>query len=480
MNLLQMHEAARELDRSWQHGLALEAYRRYLDADPGSAEGWADYGGLLMVLGRLEEAGEACAKALQIDRTCLSARVNSGCTLLRQGRLDEAKGLFREILAQAPARNDARGALGECLILQHAYDEARVVLGEMLQQDPDSLRAHQLLGQIFHRLGLWSEFREEIDRRRRAQPSCAYVAYELGYLSLLFGDLPAGWKGFEARWRVPRLVGPKRDFPQPRWQGEPFAGKTLLLFHEQGFGDTMMFVRFAPMVKALGGRVLLEAQAPLADLVATCPGIDAVIPHGAPIPPFDLQLPLLSLPAVLQTGLDAIPAGIPYLHIPERVPNRAVIAQVLAAADRFNRVGLAWSGNSAYKNDEARSIPVDALRPLAALVNVFFFGFQVEPAEAPALPAFASLKPCLSNFSDTACALSGMDLVITVDTALAHLAGALGVPTLLLLPFSPDWRWMLGRDDSPWYPSMRLYRQSAPGDWDGVIRRMVADLADPA
>ena len=152
--------------------------------------------------------------------------------------------------------------------------------------------------------------------------------------------------------------------------------------------------------------------------------------------------------------------------------------KVLAATDRCTRIGLTWSGNPAYPNDIVRSIPVDALKPLASLDKAFFFGFHVEPMEAPPIPCFASMKACLSNFSDTAYAVSGMDLIITIDSAMAHLAGALGVPTLLLLPFSPDWRWMMGRDDSPWYPSMRLYRQTAPGDWDGVIQRVVADLAD--
>ena len=233
------------------------------------------------------------------------------------------------------------------------------------------------------------------------------------------------------------------------------------------------------MVKALGGRVLVEVQPALADLAATCRGIDAVIAHGEPIPPFDLQLPLLSLPFVFQTSLETIPAEIPYLDIPEQVPNRDLIAQVLAATDRCTRIGLTWSGNPAYPNDVVRSIPVDALKPLASLDNAFFFGFQVGEVEAPGIPRFASLKGCLSNFSDTAYAVSGMDLVITVDTAMAHLAGALGVPTLLLLPFSPDWRWMVGRDDSPWYPSMRLYRQTVPGDWGEVIERVAADLAGP-
>ncbi len=476
-NHLKMLETARELDRSGRREQAVEAYRRFLEAEPGNVEGWADFGGLLMVTGCLEEALEACARALKLDRSCLVASINAACAVMHLGRLDEAAGRFSQILALAPERNDARLGLAECLVKQHAFDGATQVLKAMLQQDPASIQAHQMLGQIFHRLGRWSEFQKEIDRRIRIVPDCPYVDYERGYLGLLSGDMPGGWRGFEARWRVPRLVAPQRSFPQPRWDGAGFQGKTLLLFHEQGYGDTLMFARFAPMVKALGGRVLLEVQPALAELVATCPGIDAVIRHGDPIPPFDLQLPLLSLPAVFGTKLETIPATIPYLDIPGHVPNREWIVRVLAAANRCVRVGLAWAGNSAHRNDDVRSIPAAKLRPLAALPNVFFFGFQIQAPQPAPLPGFVDMGPWLSNFSDTAYALGGMDLVITVDTALAHVAGAMGIPTLLLLAYGPDWRWMMGRDDSPWYPSMRIYRQSTPGDWDEVIRKVVGDLS---
>ena len=480
LNHLQMLETARALDRSGQRAPALEAYRCFLEAEPGSVEGWADFGGLLMVAGQLDEAAAACARALRLDRTCLVASINAAIVRMHQGHLDEAAARLRKILVLAPGRNDALLALAECLIKQRAFDPAREVLTGLLRRDPGNIQAHQNLGLIFHRLGLWSEFQEEIDRRARVDPSCAYVAYERGFLSLLFGDFAAGWRGYEARWRVPRLVGPERDFRQPRWNGGTFAGKTLLVFHEQGFGDTLMFVRYAPMVKALGGRVLLEVQPELADLVATCPGVDAVIPYGDPLPPFDLQLSLLSLPSLFGTELPTIPAEVPYLDVPRQVPNRETLARIIAAARDCTRVGLAWAGSTAHKNDEFRSIPVGQLGPLAGLPEAFFFGFQIGAQQAPQLPGFVALAPWLSNFSDTAYALSGMDLVITVDTALAHLAGAMGIPTLLLLPYGPDWRWMLNRDDSPWYPSMRIYRQPAPGDWEAVIREVVGDLTTPS
>jgi Tfp pilus assembly protein PilF len=475
---LKMIEEARNLDRAGQRDQALSAYRRYLDVQPGDAGAWSDCGGLLMVMGQLEEAQRACDRALRIDAANPGALVNLGCVMTHRGRLEEAEGYFRRVLVKGPRRVDARLALAECLIKKNDLDQAKAELGKAIEHDPANPSAHQALGQVFHRLGMWPEYQEEIERFRRIDPSSAYVEYERGYLDLLFGDMAEGWQGYEARLRVPGLVGPARSFTQPRWKGESFVGRTLLLHYEQGFGDTLMFVRYAPQVKALGGRVLLAAQAPLADLVATCRGIDEVIPHGVPLPPFDLHLPLLSLPCVFQTELESIPAEIPYLDVPERVPNRQLIAETLAASQGDIRIGIVTVGNATHKNDLARSIPPASLGPLATLPGVAWHSFQLGDVEAAPLPGITSLAPLLSNFSDTAYALSGMDLIITVDTAVAHLAGALGIPVFILLPFSPDWRWMLGREDSPWYPTMRLYRQPDPGDWATAIGQVVTDLSD--
>ncbi len=471
-------ETARELDRSGDGESAVKAYRQYLQVEPRSAVGWGELGGLLMVLGRLDEAKEACDKALRLDPNLLGTRINAACVLMHQGHLDQAEEMFRWILDTDPQRNDARLALAECLVKKADFEGAKTVLEQMLQQDPASLPAHQMLGHIFHRTGRWVEYQKEIERRSSVVPTCDYVEYERGYLGLLFGDMPASWSKYEARWRVPRLTGPMRDFKQPRWNGEPFAGKTLLLHYEQGIGDTIMFVRYAPMVKARGGKVILEVQPAVVDLAGTCPGVDAVVAHGQPLPPFDLQIPLMSLPMVFKTDLNSIPAEIPYLDVPKQVPNQEWIAKVIAATSKCARIGLVWAGNPAHRTDAVRSISTELLKPLANLPNVFWFGFQFHNPEPPPLPRFISLVPWLNNFSDTAYALSGMDLVITVDTSVAHLAGAMGIPTLLLLPYTSDWRWLLNREDSPWYPTMRIYRQSAPEDWVGVIRRVVADLSD--
>lgn len=297
--------------------------------------------------------------------------------------------------------------------------------------------------------------------------------------SLLRGDLPLGWDQYEARLRVPGLITPERHFTHPRWDGRPFPGKTLLLHYEQGLGDTLMFVRYAPLVKALGGRVILAAQAGLADLVATCRGIDAVVPKGTAPPPFDCHFPLLSLPWLFHTDLASIPAEIPYMSIPEGVPNRQKLAECLARSEGRVRVGLAWQGSAFHPRDGERSIPPATLAPLASLPEVAWHGFQREPDLEDPFPGLLNLGPLLSNFSDSAYALAAMDLVITVDTALAHLAGAIGIPTLLLLTHHPDWRWLLERSDSPWYPTLRLYRQPVAGDWATVIGRVLADLGSP-
>ncbi len=367
--------------------------------------------------------------------------------------------------------------LASTLIGQGSTEQARRILNQVLTHHPENRMAHLLLNQAFVMEGDWAGMRQAVEQQSELHLPPATVAWNRSLVSLRLGDMPDGWDQYEARWQIPGLIIPARNFPQPRWQGQPFPGQTLLLHFEQGLGDTLMFVRYAKQVKALGGRVLVAAQVPLSGLVATCPGVDEVIPHGTAIPPFDFHLPLLSLPSVFRTTLDSIPAEIPYLDIPAAVPNREWIARTLAESEGQTRVGLVWAGSRTHKGDAQRSISPAAFGVLGALPGVAWHSFQIDTTELPPLPGIVSLDPMLRNLSSTAYALSGMDLVITVDTALAHLSGALGLPTLLLLPFFPDWRWLLGREDSPWYPTMRLYRQATPGDWSGVLRRVVEDLA---
>jgi hypothetical protein len=432
-----------------------------------------------MVAGRYKEARKVCHRALRIDPKHPGAMINLGCILVRLGRWNEAEGLFRRVLAMDPGRNDARLALAYGLMKKGDLESARVVLERALVQDPGSLDAHKLLCRILVHRGDGHLVCREIERRYTflGSPSGPEAQWELSHMALLFGEMPEGWQFYEGRLSVPIPNAPQPRPDHLRWNGESFVGRTLLVDHEQGLGDTLMFVRYAPQVKALGGRVVLSVQRPLADLVATCQGIDEVIPLGDPIPPFDLHVPLLSLPWVFKTDLESIPSQIPYLRVPARVPNRPRLTEILDASAGKLRIGMAWAGNPVHQRDAERSIFAGLLAPLAVLPDVAWHSFHFGgEGEAP-FPGILPLAPFLSNFSDSAFALDAMDLVITVDTAMAHLAGAMGIPTLLLLHAFPDWRWLLGREDSPWYPTLRIYRQPVQGDWQTVVQNVLADLS---
>lgn len=381
---------------------------------------------------------------------------------------------------------DYEGLVDGCIQL---LQEDESVRDEIARRGYSAIRANtvadrlaQILGDLESRLGDRLVHTSAVSTHLAA-PDCFLdsprARFPAADASLLSGDLPHGWDQYEARLQVPGLIQPERHFTHPRWDGQPFQGKTLLLHYEQSFGDTLMFVRYAPMVKAMGGNVLLAAQGPLADLVATCQGIDLVIPRGTAPPPFDFHFPLLSLPWLFRTELSSIPAEVPYLKVPESVPNREALTQLLARSEGLIRVGLTWKGRSSLPRDSGQSIPPAALAPLAALPEVAWHSFQREDGSEAPFPGIQPVGPSISTFSDLAHALSAMDLVITVDTAVAHLAGALGIPALLLLAHEPDWPWLLERDDSPWYPTLRLYRQQVPGDWESVVQRVIRDLTNP-
>ena len=378
-------------------------------------------------------------------------------------------------------------AQGEALAQQNRLEEANQVLSALIKREPGNWEAHKLFRRVLSRQGDWVRLHREFERWIVGHHSGTKAEWEKSCNNLLFGHMKEGWEQYEARWRDPGL-SPRvldRIYPQPVWKGEPFAGKTLLLRWEQGFGDAIMYVRYAPLVKARGGRVILEVMEPLVDLMATCEGLDAVVSDGEPAPEFDLQISLLSLPRVFQTELDTIPARIPYLSVPARVPHRQGLDRVLAATQGLTRIGLAWAGNPKHFRDAERSIDPVLLKPLGTIPGVVWHGFQMGGLDLP-FPRIIPMEAlCRSSFADTAHALSAMDLVITVDTALAHLAGALGIPVFLLVTAFPDWRWLMGRNDSPWYPTLRLYRQPEPGNWPAVIQKVVADLTpdgepDPA
>jgi ADP-heptose:LPS heptosyltransferase len=294
------------------------------------------------------------------------------------------------------------------------------------------------------------------------------------------GDFEHGWPEYEWRWRRPK--SPPRRLPQPRWDGAPLAGKTLLVYMEQGLGDMLQFIRYAPLLKAQGANVLVECPAFLHPLLSRCPGIDRLLAEGSPLPEFDVHVPLLSLPHLLGTTLATIPAQVPYLYAGEERVQRW--AEELRPLEGF-KVGICWQGNRHHQWDHFRSFPVEHFAALAAVPGVRLVSLQKGPGAEqlrklggsfPVVELDSEKDASAAAFMDTAAIMKNLDLVVTVDTSIAHLAGGLGVPVWVALSAVSDWRWLLQREDSPWYPTLRLFRQRALGDWDGVFGRMAAEL----
>jgi hypothetical protein len=296
-------------------------------------------------------------------------------------------------------------------------------------------------------------------------------------LCLARGDFEQGWKDYEWRWRGATELVP-RGFTQPQWRDEDLAGKTILLHAEQGFGDSIQFVRYLPMVKARAGKVILEVPVSLLPLIGDLADGVTMLTRGTELPAFDLHCPLMSLPLAFGTTLASIPASVPYLHASV---TRIDEWRTRLANTGKPRVGLVWSGRPDHKNDHNRSIALSRLEPLLSVAGVAFVSLQREyrVTDMPALGRLPVLRleHALADFADTAAVIDELDLVITVDTAVAHLAGAMGKPLWVLLSHIQDWRWMHGRMDSPWYPTARLFRQPRIGDWDAVMVEVARELA---
>jgi hypothetical protein len=290
----------------------------------------------------------------------------------------------------------------------------------------------------------------------------------LAFALFLKGDFRPAWREYEWRWRVPAFAGAARAFAAPAWDGGPLKGRTLLLYAEQGFGDTLQFARYAGVAAAKGGRVILECQPALARLMRTASGVHKVVAHGAKLPAFDCHAPLLGVPGLLGTTVKTVPADVPYL---EAEPALARKWRKRLAAEAGLKIGIAWRGTAERRGNPARACPLAAFRPFIADRRFRLYSLQKEIAaeDRPLPKGIADLAADLDDFADTAAVIDALDLVVTIDTAVAHLAGALGKPTFLLLSTAGDWRWLTKRKDSPWYPSMRIFRQARPGQWAAVL-----------
>ena len=332
------------------------------------------------------------------------------------------------------------------------------------------------LGFCLNEFNLLDQARQAFHIARQLDPADPIPILNEGIAALALGDYAAGWQGFEARWALPAYAKFKRDFSQPVWRGEDIEGKTLFLYAEQGFGDSIQMARYVPLLAARGIKVIVEVPAALTRLFQGLQGAAQIIAKSDPIPAFDLSCPLMSLPLAFATSVSAIPAGTPYLS--------ADAARTDYWRERFpagkKRVGLSWAGRASHENDRNRSLRLASLHPLLQGQDIAWVGLQRVIPEADknavAQQAGLALGEGFFDFAETAAAIGALDLVITVDTAVAHLAGALGKPVWVLLPFYADRRWLTQRDDSPWYPSARLFRQPQRGDWASVVRQAGAEL----
>jgi tetratricopeptide (TPR) repeat protein len=457
---------------------AIGCHRRATAGRPNYPEAWCNLGIALAARKLLDDTAEALKsieQALELNPGFAEAHNNLGLLLQDRGETQRALDEFDRALSLRPNYAEAHNSRGFALESQRRLDAAADEYVHALKLKPDYAEAHNNRGGLLQSQGRLAEAAECFDCAVALKPDFAIAHYNRALLSLLLGDFEAGFREYEWRWRFL----PGREFSFPLWRGQPLLRKRILLHAEQGLGDAIQFLRYVPLVIAAGGVVVLEVGEPLLRLAQAIPEVSRVLSFSEPPPECDWHCPLMSLPLAFETRLDSIPAQVPYLAVPEAARRKADSLQMAGSG---LRVGLVWAGNPKHKKDRDRSIAFRMLERLFSANGVSFFSLQMDAVTEDLARAnvlgITDLAPEIEDLADTAALLQRLDLLISVDTAVAHLAGALGVPAWVLLPFAPDWRWLLERADSPWYPSLRLFRQPRPGDWASVMEAVHAALAD--
>ena len=469
---------AMTLHHAGQHAEAQRLYRAILKRAPVHADALHLLGLSLCQSGRYTEALVHLNRALLQRPNWVEALINRGNAFQELGEPERALADFDAALALAPDHAEALGNRGVTLYALGRLEEALDDYDRALALRPGYAEALHNRGNALRALNRNGEAIRCFEACLSLQPDDAEARLHLAMSRLLEGDFARAWPDYQWRWKTRQYAPHRRAFPQPEWLGHrALTGQMLLVHAEQGFGDTLQFCRYAPLLRDLGAAVVLEVQPPLKRLLQGLEGTRQVLARGEPLPAFDCHCSLLSLPGALQTTLETLPARVPYIC--------ADPALVTQWGDRLGprqglRVGLVWSGNPTHLNDHNRSAALAEYADLLALPCQFVSLQKVlrkaDHAELRGRPQILHFGERLADFADTAAVVAQLDLVIAVDTAVAHLAGALGKPTWLLLPYAPDWRWLLDRRDSPWYPGMRLFRQAAPGDWRGVMMEVAAAL----
>jgi Flp pilus assembly protein TadD len=438
-----------------------------------------DLGIVLARQGRLDEAAARFRRAIDLKPDYPDAHNNLGNILEKQDKLDEAAACFQRAIAFKPDYPDAHNNLGSILEKQDRFGEAVACFQQAIGLKPDFSDAHNNLGIALWKQGRLDEAVASYQQVLHFKPDYAEAHWNRGLAWLQMGQFEQGWPGYEWRWKC-KDFGTLPPFQAPLWDGSPLDGRTILVHAEQGLGDTLQFIRYAPLLHQRGGRVIMMCQPLLTRLLARNSGIERLLAHGDPTPEFDFHVPLLSLPGLLGTTLESVPADVPYLGAePELVETWR---QRLSIYPGF-KIGIAWQGNPKYRLDRVRSVPLAQFAPLARVPGVHLLSLQKNvgreqlAARERRFPV-TDLSGQLEDFVDTAAVMKNLDLVITSDTSIAHLAGALGVPVWVALHEFSDWRWLQNRDDCPWYPTMRLCRQARLGQWEDVFHRIAEALRE--
>ncbi len=458
---------------------AIECFHTSLRIEHAQPGVWSNLGMALVQTGKYQEGAQACRTALNHDSGSADAYCNLGNALRAMGLREDALQALRKAITLRPAFAEAQNSLGNVLAemdmltsAMFAYETAREIKPEYVSPITNLAKLHREQGML--------DQAEKLYRRALSiDPQSAEAHWGLSFVHLLQGDWVAGWREYE--WRSLLASPPEqRVFDTPLWDGTQPDGRTILVQCEQGLGDAIQFIRYVPLLTALGAKVYVEAPPVLVRLFEAMPGVKGVIARGAPFPHHDVRCALLSLPHFAGTTPCTVPACVPYLSVPEATTT--FWRERLAGDPAGLRIGLAWSGSRTHDNDRRRSLESRLLDPILALEGAVFYNLQIDRKSieqcAEGRPRFIDHSGECGDVLATAGLINQLDLVITVDTMVAHLAGALGKPVWVLLPFAPDWRWMLEREDSPWYPDMRLFRQREPGDWNGVVQRVEHVLGD--
>jgi tetratricopeptide (TPR) repeat protein len=465
--------ALRQLQRMEE---ARASYQRALELQPHYAEAWHNLGNLLREEENHEAALQCFIKALAAKPDYLEAAIQCSDALRETGKLDEAVQLFAQVARVAPQNAEVRRNYGDALRKIGHLDEAEAQCRQAIALAAQDADAHLNLGNALFDAGKTEEAIPCYEKAIALRPAHALSNFNLAIAQLKNADFAAGWKGYEWRWELKSAQQHKRRFSEPLWRGEALHGQSILLYGEQGLGDCLQFLRYVPMVQAAGGKVILEIPQRLERLAAGMPGIDAVFTRGSALPQADWRCPLMSLPMLFNTDLTSIPSTLPYLSSPA---DSVLKARAYPWPQQGLRVGLSWSGNPKNPNNRFRSMAFSNLQKIIDIPDVYFYSLQLgEPLEQMkhSDSAVADLAPFTSDMADTAAFMNELDLVITVDTSIAHLAGALARPVWIFIPANADWRWLSEREDSPWYTTARLFRQNRLGDWRDVIERMATAL----